>query len=103
MSVAAVLQNLSIENASLLLGGLVLFAVIIGLHVRNIRWVQRLANSEASMEAKARIEKLINAVEKLSSGPQRKAAANPRPVGKGRKAVPAIRSARPSVPLRRAR
>jgi hypothetical protein len=102
MTVAAVLQSLSLESAILLLGGLALLLIVVGLHIRNIRWVQRMASSEASMAAKERIEKLIDAVEKMSSsGPKRMA--NHRPLGKGRKRISAARSAKPSVPLRRAR
>jgi hypothetical protein len=103
MSVAAVLQSLSIESAFLLLGGLALLAVVIGLHVRNIRWVQRLANSDASREAKARIEKLIDAVEKLSAGSPKPTATSHRPASKGRKRVPAARSMKPPATIRRAR
>jgi hypothetical protein len=91
MSVATVLQSLSVESAILLLGGTALLLIIVGLQIRNVRWVARLANSEASVEAKTRIEKLIRAVEAMSSGAPKNAGTTNRPV-KGRKHIPAIRS-----------
>lgn len=103
MTVAAVLQSLSVESSILLLGGIVLLLIVVGLHIRNIRWVQRIASSEASVEAKARIEKLIQAVESMSSGGAKRVAANPRPLGKGRKRIPAVRSAKPVPGMRRSR
>ncbi len=101
MSVAAVLQSLTIDSAILLLGGLALLLIVVGLHLRNIRWVRNLANSEASKEAKARIEKLIDAVEQMSSSAPKRMAANQRPLGKGRKRVPAVRSGKPIISRRR--
>ncbi|MCE9649288.1 MAG: hypothetical protein K8R18_06645 [Parvibaculum sp.] len=103
MSVAAVLQSLSVESAILLLGGAALLLIIIGLQIRNVRWVARLANSEASVEAKTRIEKLIRAVEAMSSGSPKKTGASNRPVGKGRKHIPAIRSGKTPVAAIRTR
>jgi hypothetical protein len=102
MSVAAVLQSLSIESAILLLGGTALLLIIIGLQIKNARWVARLANNEASLEAKTRIEKLIRAVEAMSSGGPKQAGASNRPI-KGRKRVPAMRSGKTPEAAIRAR
>lgn len=103
MTIAAALQSLTIESAFLLAGGLALLLIVVTLHMRNIRWLRRLANSDASAAAKSRIEKLIQAVEQMSSGPQNRVAVNQRPLGKGRKHVSAARSGRPIVAARRTR
>jgi hypothetical protein len=103
MSVGAFLQSLSIENAILLIGSLALLLVVVGLHVRNNRRVQRLASGDATSEAKARIEKLIDAVETLSAAARKPVVTAHRPAGKERRQVPAARSAKPIIAIRRAR
>lgn len=102
MSVVTYLQSLSVESALLLLGSVLLFALLVTLQVRNTRWVRRMESLEESMAARVRVEKLLTAVERMSSGRGKDRAASNRPVAKSSaRKVPAIRTPKPSY--RRAR
>ncbi len=105
MLTAKFLQSMTMESALLLIGSALLFAILVTLHIRNIRWVRDVTNSEASMQAKVRVEKLLQAVERLSAGEgagKSRMALN-RPVGKGSKRIPAVRTGKPQAAYRRAR
>lgn len=103
MSAAEFLQSLPVETATLLLGLALLLAIVVVLHVRNIRWMRNLATREETSAARARVEKLLKAVERLSgAGKGAQAMTRNRPL-KGGKRVPAIRSAKPQGAIRRTR
>jgi hypothetical protein len=105
MLTAKFLQSMTMESAILLIGSALLFAILVALHIKNIRWVRDMANSEASLQAKNRVEKLLQAVERMSagSGAGKSRAALNRPIGKGAKRVPAVRTGKPQAAYRRAR
>lgn len=102
MTIADYFKSLSIESLILLLGFCGLMAIVIGLHVQNLRWVRELNNAQASTEARKRIETLISKVEKLADKPS-VGTTRAKPLNKGRKFVPAARTRQTSVPVRRAR
>ena len=102
MTIAEYFESLSIESLILLIGFCGLMAIVIGLHVRNLRWVREINNAQASTEARKRIETLIAKVEKLAAKPDT-ATTRAKPLNKGRKFVPAARTAKASMPVRRAR
>ncbi|MFZ3034516.1 MAG: hypothetical protein WA138_10955 [Parvibaculum sp.] len=102
MTIAEYFESLSVESLILLLGFCGLMAIVIGLHVRNLRWVREINNAQASTEARKRIETLISKVEKLAEKPNG-GANRAKPVGKGRKFVPAARTTKTSIPVLRSR
>lgn len=103
MTVAQYFESLSVESLSLLIGFCGLMAIVIGLHVRNLRWVREMSSAQASAEARNRIDTLLTKVEKLADGKPKLAATRSRPLNKGRKFVPAARTTQKPVPQRRAR
>ncbi|HEX7776878.1 MAG TPA: hypothetical protein VF449_10170 [Parvibaculum sp.] len=105
MLTAKFLQSMTMESAILLIGSALLFAILVALHIKNIRWVRDMASNEASMQARNRVEKLLQAVERMSAGAgagKSRVALN-RPVGKGSKRIPAVRTGKPQAAYRRAR
>jgi len=97
MSVVTYLQSLSVESAFLLLGSILLFAILITLQVRNTRWVNRIASLEEATAARARVEKLLKAVERMSNGQGKGRASQNRPVAKSTtRRIPAARTPKPS-------
>jgi len=100
MTVANYFESLSIESLMLLIGFCLLMAIVVGLHVRNLRWVRELTTAQASDDARKRIETLLSKVEKLTDKPKI-TAVRARPLNKGRKFVPAARTVKVPVPLRR--
>jgi hypothetical protein len=103
MTVVQFVQSMSVETIALLLGFTVLLLIIVTLHTRNLRWVRSMATREETSATKARMEKLLDAVERLSRSRSQSAALRNRPLNKGSKRVPAIRSAAPKTAARRAR
>ena len=102
MSVITYLQSLSMESALLLFGLALLFTILATLQVRNTRWIRRMASMEEMAQARARIEKLLSAVERMSKSQGKGRAASNRPIAKSTtKRVPATRTPKPSY--RRAR
>lgn len=93
MTVVQFVQSMSVETIALLLGFTVLLLIIVILHTRNLRWVRSMASKEETSATKARMEKLLEAVERLSKTRSQSAALRNRPLNKGTKRVPAIRSA----------
>lgn len=102
MPAAEFLLSLSAESMALLSGVMLLLAIVVALQIRNTRWLRRLATMEEAVAAKARVERLLEAVERLSSGNASPTARRNRPLDKGKR-VPAIRSAKPRSATRRAR
>tara|TARA_R110000868_G_scaffold877_18_gene6668 strand:+ start:5515 stop:5823 length:309 start_codon:yes stop_codon:yes gene_type:complete len=102
MTVAEYLEGFSVESLVLASGIFGLFLIVIGLHVRNIRWVRAMASSEASVAARIRIEKLISSVEKMTT-PTKSVSKKARPLNKGRKFVPAARTVKTVTGKRHAR
>ncbi len=102
MSAAEFLLSQPAESLVLLLGVTVLLTIIVTLQVKNAHWLRRLASAEEALAAKARLERLLAAVEGLSSGGASATARRNRPLDKGKR-VPAIRSAKPRSAARRAR
>lgn len=104
MSAAEFLRGLSAESLTLVLGIALLLAIVVALQIGNTRWLRKLAATEETQAAKARLEGLLQAVERLSSGGVggAQAARRNRPLDKGKR-VPAIRSAKPVRTARRAR
>lgn len=102
MTVAAYFENLSIEGLFLLSGMIGLLVIILGLHFRNIRWMRQIAANQASLEARARIERLIASVEQLAEKPK-STTIRARPINKKPKFVPAARTSKPAIPYIRAR
>ena len=94
MTIAEYFESLSVESLMLLVGFCGLMAIVVGLHVRNLRWVREINNAQASTEAKTRIETLIAKIEKLAADKPRIDVSRARPVNKGRKFVPAARRRR---------
>tara|TARA_R110000868_G_scaffold293209_4_gene553719 strand:- start:711 stop:1019 length:309 start_codon:yes stop_codon:yes gene_type:complete len=102
MTVAEYLEGFSVESLVLAGGIFGLFLIVVGLHIRNVRWVRMMASGEASVAARVRIEKLITSVEKMTASPKT-VSKKARPLNKGRKFVPAARTVRAPVRQRRAR
>lgn len=96
MTVATYFEGLSMENLFLLFGMSGLMMIVIGLQVRNIRWMRKLKNNQASAEARARIEKLIAGVESMMERPKMPIG-RARPINRGPKFVPAVRATKPST------
>jgi len=103
MTVAEYFESLSVESLMLLIGFIGLMAIVIGLHVRNLRWVREMSSAQASAEARSRIDNLLTKVEKLTDGKPKMAITRSRPLNKGRKFVPAARTTQKPAPQRRAR
>ena len=103
MTVAEYFESLSVESLMLLIGFIGLMAIVIGLHVRNLRWVREMSSAQASAEARNRIDTLLTKVEKLANSKPNIAATRSRPLNKGRKFVPAARTTLKPIPQRRAR
>ena len=103
MTVAEYFESLSVESLMLLIGFIGLMAIVIGLHVRNLRWVREMSSAQASAEARSRIDTLLTKVEKLADNKPKMAVTRSRPLNKGRKFVPAARTIQKPVPQRRAR
>lgn len=104
MSAAEFLLSLSAESLALLSGVALLLAIVVALQIRNTRWLRQLATMEEALAAKVRVERLLKAVERLSSGGASVSATarRNRPLDKGKR-VPAIRSATARSTTRRAR
>lgn len=103
MTVAEYLESFSVESLVLAVASLCLLAIVVGLHIRNMRWVREMSSSQAATEARLRIEKLIASVEGMTSAKKTTAFTRAKPVNKGRKVVSAARTAKPSFPRRGAR
>jgi hypothetical protein len=103
MTVAEYLEGFSVEGLVLAGASLCLFLIVVGLHVKNMRWMREMAQNQASTDSRLRIEKLISSVEKMTTAEKKIATTRARPLNKGRKVVSASRSAKPPVPRRRAR
>jgi hypothetical protein len=105
MLVANFLKSLTVESATLIIGAFLLFLILVSLQIRNIRWLRDMANRESSMQARNRVEKLLQAVERMSAGSKsgKSRAALNRPLSKGAKRVPAVRTAKLQPAYRRAR
>lgn len=94
MSVAQFLQSMTAETATLMVGLVLLFVIVVSLQIRNNRWVRNLATREEAAAEKARVERLLRAVEGLAAGSKRTPRiVRNRPLDKGTKRIPAIRSA----------
>lgn len=102
MTVAEYLEGFSVESLVLAVGIFGLFLILIGLQIRNTRWMRSIANGEASMAARVRIEKLITSVEKMTASPKT-VSKRAKPLNKGRKFVPAARTSKTGPRERRAR
>ena len=101
MTVAEYLEGFSVESLVLAGGIFGLFLIVVGLHIRNIRWVRMMANGEAAVAARVRIERLISSVEKMTAEPK-SVSKKARPLNKGRKYVPAARTVKTPARQRRA-
>lgn len=102
MTIAEYLESFSVESLGLAAGLLGLFLIVVVLHIRNGRWVRDLTYKQNTSEAKQRIEKLINSVEKMTANPKT-VSKKARPLNKGRKFVSALRTTKAVEPRRKRR
>ena len=102
MTVAEYIASLSIETLGLMIAGAALTLLVIILHVKNLRMMREVAASQANLDTKSRIDRLIASVERMNKSGERAQPVRAIPLNKSRKFVPAVRSAKSFKPRKRA-